>query len=95
MADQRASILRPRRCVCLPPSSFGKLWATDLLGDLFATVSNMLKLHGDRDVHGDVWVSCVPPLNDQDYRSASVLPSSATLPVMWSYKGGTKVLAPV
>ena len=44
------------------------------------------KLHGDHGVHGDVWTSCVPPLNDQGKRSASFLPSTATWPFLWSHK---------
>ena len=43
MADHCASILRPRRCVCFPLPPLSDLWATDLLGDLCATVLNMLK----------------------------------------------------
>ena len=47
------------------------------------------KLHGDHGVHGDVWTSCVPPLNDQGNRSASFLPSPATSFVVaqWRQKG--------
>ena len=59
---------------------------------LFWTCS---KLHGDHGVHGDVWTSCVPPLNDQGNRSASFLPSTATWPVLCSHNGGRKVAAPV
>ena len=55
------------------------LWATDLLGDLCL---NVLYIY-------------VPPLNDQGNRSASLLPSTVTWPVLWSHKGGTKVAAPV
>ena len=39
MADHCASILRPRRCLCLPPASLIDLWPTDLLGDLCAMLS--------------------------------------------------------
>ena len=45
---------------------------------LFWTYSKLL-----RD-HGDVWASCVPPLNDQGNRSASFLPPTATWPILWS-----------
>ena len=44
MANHCASILRPRRCVCLPSAPLSDLWATNLLGDLCATVLNMLKI---------------------------------------------------
>ena len=42
LADPCASILRPRRCVCLPPASFERP-ASDLIGDVHATILNMLK----------------------------------------------------
>ena len=43
MADHCASILRPLWCACLPPASFERQWVTDLRGDIYATVLNMLK----------------------------------------------------
>ena len=43
MAYPCESILRPRRCVCLPLPPLCDLWATDLLGDLCSTVLNMFK----------------------------------------------------
>ena len=90
MADHCASILPPfvpssclLRATCeRPTSSATFVW-------LFWTCS---KLHG---IHGDVWISCVPPLSDQGNRSASSLPSTATWPVLWSHNGGRKVAAPV
>ena len=75
------------------------LWATCERPSSSATFVRLFwtcsKLHGDHGVHGDVWTSYVPPLNDQGNRSASLLPSTATWPVLWSHKGGTKVAAPV
>ena len=46
MSDHYVSILQPRWCTCfhLPPLS--NLWATDLLGDLCATVLNMASMAG-------------------------------------------------
>ena len=96
MADPCASILRSLRCLYLPPASFERpvsdrparrpknLW-------LFWTCS---KLHGDHGVHGEVWTSSVPPLNDQGNLSASFVPSTATWSFLWSHKGGTNVAAP-
>ena len=92
MADHCASILRPRRCVCLHPASFERPTSSVTFLRLFGTCS---KLHGDHGVHGHVWTSCVPTLNDQGNCSASLLPWTATWPVLWSHKGGTKVAAPV
>ena len=71
------------------------LWVTDLLGDFLRLFWTCLKLHGNHGVHRDVWMSCVPPLNDQGNHSAFFLPSTATRLVLWSHKGGTKVAAPV
>ena len=75
------------------------LWATCERPTSSATLVRLFwtcsKLHCDHGVHGDVWTSYVPPLNDQGNRSASLLPSTATWPVWWSHKGGTKVAAPV
>ena len=86
--------------MCVPSSCL--LWATcerptssATFVRLFWTCSKLHGDHGDHGVHGDVWTSCVPPLNDQGNRSASLLPSTATWPVLWSHKGGTKVAAPV
>ena len=85
--------------MCVPSSCL--LWATcerptpsGTFVRLFWTCS---KLHGDHGVHvhGNVWTSYVPPLNDQSNRSASLLPSTATWPVLWSHKGSTMVAAPV
>ena len=42
---------------------------------LFWTCS---KLHGDHGVHGEIWASCVPPLNNQSDLSASFVPLAAT-----------------
>ena len=61
MADHCASILPPRRWVCLPPASFERPTSSATFVRLFWTCS---KPHGDHGVHGDVWTSCVPPLND-------------------------------
>ena len=89
MTDPSTSILRPRPCVCLPPASFAR------------PASDRPPLPPVRDCfehaqkHGEVWTSCVPPLNVQGNHSASFVPSSATRPVLWSHKGGTKVAAPV
>ena len=81
--------------MCVPSSCL--LWATcerptssTTFVRLFWTCS---KLHGDHGVHGDVWTSYVPPLNDQGNRSASLLPSTATWPVLGSHKEGAKVAA--
>ena len=75
------------------------LWATCERPTSSATFVRLFwtcsKLHGDHGVHGDVWTSSVPPLYDQCNRSASLLPSTATWPVLWSHRGGTKVAAPV
>ena len=75
------------------------LWATCERPTSWATFVRLfltcLKLHSDHVVHGDVWTSYVPPLNDHGNRSASLLPSTATWPVLWSHKGGTQVAAPV
>ena len=83
--------------MCVPSSCL--LWATCERPTSSATFVWLFwtcsKLHGDHGVHGDVWMSYVPPLNDQGNRSASLLPSTATWPVLWSHKGGTKVAAPV
>ena len=46
-------------------------------------------------VQGEDWTSCVPPLNDKCNHSASIVPSTATWPVVWSHKGSTKVAVPV
>ena len=56
----------------LPPLS--DLWATGLLGDLCATVWTCSKLRGDYGVHGEVWTSSAPPLNDTGNLSASFVP---------------------
>ena len=83
--------------ICVPSSCL--LWATCERPTSSATFVWLFwtcsKLHGDHGVPGDVWTSYVPPLNDQGNRSASLLPSTATWPVLWSHKGGTKVPAPV
>ena len=83
--------------MCVPSSCL--LWATCERPTSLATFVRLFwtcsKLHGDHGVHGDVWTSCVPPLNDQGNRSASFLPSTATWPVLWSHNGGRKVAAPV
>ena len=84
-----ASILRPRRCVCLPPASFEQPVSDRWL---FWICS---KFRGDHVVHSDVWTSCVAHMNDQDNRSASRRPSTATWPVVQSHKGDTKATAPV
>ena len=82
---------------CVPSSCL--LWGTCERPTSSATFVRLFwtcsKLHGDHGVHGDVWTSCVPPLNDQGNCSASLLPSTATWPVLWSHKGGTKVAASV
>ena len=83
--------------MCVPSSCL--LWATCERPTSSATFVRLFwtcsKLHGDHGVHGDVWTSYVPPLSDQGNRSASLLPSTATWPVLWLHKGGTKVAAPV
>ena len=75
------------------------LWATCGRPTSWATFVRLLwtcsKLHGDHGVHGKVWTSSVPPLNHQGKLSASVVPSTATWPVWWSHKGGTKVAVSV
>ena len=80
--------------MCVPPSCL--LWATRERPTSSATFVRLFwtcsKLHG---VHGAVWTSCVPPLNDQGNRSASCLPSTATWSVLWWHNGGRKVAAPV
>ena len=71
----------------LPPLS--DLWATEFLGDPCAcycfTFLTCSKLHSDHGVHGEVWTSVVPPLNDQGKLLASFVPSTATWPVLWSH----------
>ena len=94
LGDQWPTTVHPF-CDHCDLSPLSDLWATDLLGDFVRLFWTCSKLHGDHGVHGDVWTSYVPPLNDQGNRSASLLPSTATWPVLWSYKGGTKVAAPV
>ena len=83
--------------MCVP--SFCLLWATCEPQTSSATFVRLFwtcsKLHGDHGVHGDVWTSYMPPLNDQGNCSPSLLPWTATWPVLWSHKGGTKVAAPV
>ena len=80
--------------MCVPSSCL--LWVTCEPSTSSATFVRLFwtcsKLHGD---HGDVWTCYVPPLKDHGNRSASLLPSTATWPVLWSHKGGTKVTAPV
>ena len=65
-------------CACL-------LWATCEWPTSLATFVRLFwicsKLHGDQGVHGEVWTSFVPPLNDQGSLSASFVPSTATWPV--------------
>ena len=82
------------RAMCVPSSCL--LWATCERPTSSATFVRLLctcsKPHG---VHGDVWTSCVPPLNDQGNRSASFLPLTETWPLLWSDNGGRKVAAPV
>ena len=62
--------------MCVPSSCL--LWATCERPTSSATFVRLFwtcsKLHGDHGVHGDVWTSYVPPLNDQGNRSASLLP---------------------
>ena len=83
--------------MCVPSSCL--LWATCERPTSSATFVRLFwtcsKLHGNHGVHDDVWTSYVQPLNDQGNCSASLLPSTATWPVLWSHKGGTKVAAPV
>ena len=83
--------------MCVPSSCL--LWATCERPTSSATFVRLFwtcsKLHGDHGVHGNVWTSYVPPLNDHGKRSASLLPSTATWPVLWSHEGGTKFAAPV
>ena len=76
----------------LPPLSH--LWATNLLGDLCGIVRlfwTCSKIHGDHGVHGDVWTSCVPPLNDLGNHSATFEPPTTTWQILWSHTGGTKI----
>ena len=69
-------------CSCL-------LWATCERPTCSATFVRLFwtcsKLHGDHGVHGEVWTSSVPPLNDQGIISAPFVPSTATWPVLWSH----------
>ena len=96
MADHCASILLPRRCVCLPPASFERPLSDRPprrpLCDCFehaqnftATMASMAM--SERPVYHP-WTTKAnvrPPF----------LPSTATWPVLWSHKGGTKVAASV
>ena len=50
--------------------------------------------HGVHGIHWDLWMSCVPPLKDQGNRSASFVPSTATLPVLWSHKRAQSLQSP-
>ena len=78
---------------CLLWATCERLTSSATFVRLFWTCS---KLHGDHGVHGEVWTSSVPPLNDPAGNlSASFVPSAATWPVLWSHKGGTTVAAPV
>ena len=74
--------------MCVPSSCL--LWATCERPTSSATFVRLFwtcsKLHGDHGVHGDVWTSYVPPLNDQGKRSVSLLPSTAT----WPFCGRTR-----
>ena len=58
------------------------LWATRQRPTSSATFVRLFwtcsKLHCDRGVHGEVWTSSAPPLNDQGNLSASSVPSTAT-----------------
>ena len=81
MAEPCTSILRPRRYVCLPPASFERPVSDRPprrpLCDCF---EHAQKLHGDHGVHGEVWTSSMPPLNDLGNLSASfVVPLSGDL----------------
>ena len=69
MTDLCASILRPRRCVCLPPASFVRPVSDRLprwpLCDCFENAQNFTV------TMGEVGTCSVPPLNDQGNLSAS------------------------
>ena len=75
------------------------LWATYERPTCPATLCDCFehaqKLHGDHDIHCDVWTSSVPPMIDQGNLSASLVPSTVTRPVCGRTRGGTKVAAPV
>ena len=92
MSDPCVFILRPRRCVYLPPASLERPTSSATFVRLFLTCS---KPHGDHGIHGVVWTSSVPPLNDQGNLSAFAVPSTATWPILWSHKGDIKVAVPV
>ena len=61
----------------LPPVS--DLWAIDLLGEFERLFWTCSKFHDDHGVHGKIWTSSVPPLNDQVNVSASFVTSMATI----------------
>ena len=94
------------RPLCIPSTTTAlcvpfpcPLWATCERPTSSATFVRLFwtcsKLHEDYGVRGEVWTSSVPPLNDQGNLSASLVPSTATWPVLWSHKGGTKVAVPL
>ena len=79
--------------MCVPSSCL--LWATCERPTSSATFVRLFwtcsKLHGDHGIHGDVWTSWVPPLNDQGNRSASFLAFNGDLAsfvvAQWRQKG--------
>ena len=87
--DHWLIIVQSLRCMCLAPASFEQSVCNQLpqwpLYDFF----NMLKLHGNHDIQGKVWTSCVPPLNDQCNHSTSSESPMVTWSVLWWHKGGT------
>ena len=92
MADHRASILRPRRCLCLPPASFERPVSDRPprrpLCDYFEHAQNFITTVASMAMSEH-------PVYHPWTTKTTVLPSTATWPVMWSYKGGTKVANPV
>ena len=72
----------------LPP--LNDPWATDLLGDLFATVWNMLKT-SRRPWRPWRGLNVLCATHDQGDLSDSSGPSAATWSILWSHKGGTNV----
>ena len=70
-----ATTVMPVPSSCLPWATCELPFSSATFVRLFWTCS---KLHGEHGVHGEVWVSSVPPLNDQGTLSASFVPSMAT-----------------
>ena len=96
-ADHCAFILRPRRCVCLHHASSERPVSDRPprrpLCDCFEHAQNFTATVASMAMSERLM--CHPWTTMQGNRSASLLPSTATWPVLWSHRGGRKVTAPV